>query len=99
MTVDFLLTHYGNWLLLVVASVVAYIVWREKTVSNVASLSAEIVRLEKNLAELENKLDARQAQDVAIITALAEIKAQLNGVIVSVAEVKAELRHKMDKER
>ena len=97
MTIEELLSKFGNWVLAGIGAAFAYVAWREKTVSKVASLSNELARLENKIIDLEHNLDTRRAQDISIVTALAEIKAQLAGVVSSVAEIKTELRHKVDR--
>jgi copper chaperone CopZ len=67
-------------------------------VSKVATLGEELVRVEKKIAELEGHLEQRRGQDIAIVTALAEIKAQLTNLTGTVSEIKIELRHKQDKQ-
>jgi TolA-binding protein len=94
---DFL-REFGNWLLAIFGTAFAYVAWRERTVSKVATLGEELVRVEKKIAELEGHLEQRRGQDISIITALAEIKAQLTGLTNTVSEIKIELRHKQDKQ-
>lgn len=98
MQVEELLTKFGNWVIASLAAAFAYVAWREKTVSKVATLAEELKRMEGKIGLLEGHLEQRRTQDLGIITALAEIKAQLQNVTQAVAEIKAELRHKVDKE-
>lgn len=98
MTVADFLREFGNWVIGILGAAFAYVAWRERTVSKVATLGDELVRVEKKIVELEKHLDDRRAQDVAIVTTLAEIKAQLTNLTGAVAEIKIELRHKQDKQ-
>jgi septal ring factor EnvC (AmiA/AmiB activator) len=98
MTLEEFLTKFGNWLLAVSAAVVTYIAWRERTMTKVATLGDELKRVEGKIGELEKHLEQRRGQDVAIVTALAKIEAQLANLTGAVAEIKAELRHKQDKQ-
>jgi hypothetical protein len=97
MTVEDFLTKFGNWTLAIIGSIIAYVAWRERTVSKVATLGDELIRVERKINELEKHLEDRRSQDIAIITTLAEIKAQLTNLTTTVSEIKIELRRKQDK--
>lgn len=97
MTVTDFLREFGNWVLGIFGAIIAYVAWRERTVSKVATLGDELKRVEGKIVELEKHLEQRRGQDIAIVTALAEIKAQLTNLTSTVSEIKIELRHKQDK--
>jgi chromosome segregation ATPase len=97
MTVEELLSKFGNWIMVTLAGLFAYVGWRERTMTKVATLMQEMVRMEQKVVSLERHLEERRTQDVGILTALAEIKSQLSSLTSAVAEIKDELKHKVDK--
>jgi uncharacterized small protein (DUF1192 family) len=99
MTVQELLTQFGNWLMAAIAAALAYVVWRERTVSKVAELGKDIGRLEADITRLHIQLEDRAKSDAAVTAALSTIQAQLAHLTAAVAELKSDLKLKVDKER
>lgn len=98
MTLEDLLTRFGNWVIMVLGGIVAYVAWRERTVSRVATLARDLERTDRELAKLQEELRKRAATDASIAGSLATIIAQISSLTQAVAELKADVRRKADKE-
>lgn len=98
MTVTELLSAFGNWLLASLAAIVGYVVWREKTVSKVATLSRDLERADNDIQQLRTELKERAKTDGAVTAALASIQSDLRALTRDVAELRAEIKMKADKE-
>jgi phage host-nuclease inhibitor protein Gam len=98
-TVEELFTKFGNWLLTLIGAGVAYIIWRERTVSKVAELGKDIGRLEADINRLHTVLEDRSRADASVAAALATIQAQLAHLTAAVGDLRQELKTKADKER